>query len=134
MRLADVRQGSSFRIFCEATDDGTPPFLQFINELEDTNKKAHQYLVRRMAYFAETGTYGDSKVCHDVCKKPLIFQWRASNIRVLWVYDAGKCVVVCHWFQKTKGKTKKADIDTAKAFLTRYNTAKESNTLTIERD
>lgn len=81
---------------------------------------------------ASRGSAGPLTVCHDICKAPHIWQWRAGGVRVLWFYDQGSCIIVSHGFVKKRGKTPPGERERAVRFFDEYQAAKGNGAITRE--
>lgn len=128
-----------WKLYAACTDSGSCPLLEFLLENvqhtpagyagKDRLSKQKARMLTRLDAIADAGPPMNVELCHHVASK--IWQLTVGDLRLLWFYDEGRCIIASHGFVKRSNKTPESEKRLAQNCMSRYFEAKKNNTLIL---
>lgn len=128
MQLLAIRRGP-WQVLAVCSGRGDCPLMDFLGTLEGRLAGDGRRLLRVLSEVAEHGPPRDAMVSHQVGAG--VWQLIAGQIRVFWMYDLGRVVILSHGFVKRSRKTPQRELDLARANWARYRRAREHRSIEV---
>jgi phage-related protein len=117
VELILIRRGRAFTINALSVDGGCQT-LDFLDSLEQTNTNEHTGILALLARSAENGTPKNIEKCRHLSDE--IYEFKHKHIRLLFFHQPGHIIICTHGVWKQGQKTRKREIEKAKALRKRY--------------
>ena len=129
IELKPVILGAKCKIYALQTCGDKCLTEDFLAEQRTAMSAEVDKLMRLLQYTAQNGPLRNEEKC-----KPLgndIYEFKTTNLRLAWFWDAGYVIVCLHGWVKKSQKTPPGEIDRAVIARTKYFEAKRKNQVLI---
>ena len=116
VEVVEICAGKKF-IICMMVSRGMPLFKDFVDRLEDSEKKKVLALIERTA---EVGPPANEEKFKKV-EGEEFFEFKTRQARILCVFEKGRKIILLNCFIKKQRRTPKAEIEKARDLLSLYS-------------
>lgn len=120
VEVVEIFAGKKF-VICMLVSKGRPLFKDFVNSLEDSEKKKVFALIERTA---EEGPPTNEEKFKKV-EGEKFFEFKTHQARILCVFEEGGKIILLNGFKKKQRRTPKAEIEKARGLLSLYSRGDE---------